>query len=218
MSVVVGFSKDNSPFLNEVRRVIRVKRLSLSTERSYLHYIIDYIYFHNKRHPEALGEAEVQAYLSHLALEKQVAASTQNVALSALLFLYTQVLDRELGTIDAVRAKRPKRLPTVFSRDEVTRILTALEREPHPYGLILSLLYGSRMRLMEELRLRVKDVNFNYGCRYGCRRVRLPRNFVTHITSIATATCTMMMTPSDNTLNQKPRRCGSGPHSQSYRN
>jgi site-specific recombinase XerD len=119
----VGFSRDNSPFLNEVRRVIRVKRLSLSTERSYLHYIIDYICFHRKRHPEALGEAEVQAYLSHLALEKQVAASTQNVALSALLFLYTQVLGRELGTIDAVRAKRPKRLPTVFSHDEVERIL-----------------------------------------------------------------------------------------------
>ena len=163
MSVAVGFSKDDSPFLNEVRRVIRVKRLSLSTERSYLHYIIDYIYFHNKRHPEALGKAEVQAYLSHLALEKQVAASTQNVALSALLFLYTQVLDRKLGTIDAVRAKRPKRLPTVFSRDEVTRILTALEREPHPYGLILSLLYGSGMRLMEGLRLRVKDVDFGYS-------------------------------------------------------
>ena len=147
MSVAVGFSKDDSPFLNEVRRAIRTKRLSLSTERSYLHYIIDYIYFHDKRHPETLGEAAVQAYLSHLALEKQVAASTQNVALSALLFLYRQVLGLELGLVDAARATRPKRLPTVFSRDEVARILTALEDEPPPYGLILSLLYGSGMRL-----------------------------------------------------------------------
>lgn len=144
------------------RRVIRTKRLSLSTERSYLYYIIDYIYFHNKRHPESLGETEVQAYLSHLALEKHIAASTQNVALSALLFLYKQVLGRELGMVDAVRAKRPKRLPTVFSRNEVARILTALEQETPPYRLVLSLLYGTGMRLMEGLRLRVKDIDFDY--------------------------------------------------------
>ncbi len=104
----------------------------------------------------------MQTYLSHLALEKQVAASTQNVALSALLFLYKHVLGIELGLVDAARAVRPKRLPTVFSRDEVARILTALEDESPPYGLILSLLYGSGMRLMEGLRLRVKDVDFDY--------------------------------------------------------
>jgi integron integrase len=127
-----------------------------------LHYIISYIYFHERQHPKTLGEAEVQTYLSHLALEKQVAASTQNVALSALLFLYKHVLGIELGLVDAARAVRPKRLPTVFSRDEVARILTALEDESPPYGLILSLLYGSGMRLMEGLRLRVKDVDFDY--------------------------------------------------------
>ena len=162
MGVAVGYSKEDSPFLNEVRRRIRVKRLSLSTERSYLRYIIDYICFHDKRHPEVMGETEVQAYLSHLVLKKRVAASTQNVALSALIFLYKQVLGRELGMIDAVRAKRPKRLPTVFSRDEVARILSAVEPKTSPYGVILSLLYGSGMRLMEGLRLRVKDMDFDY--------------------------------------------------------
>ena len=102
MSVAVGFPKEDSPFLNKVRKVIRTKRLGFSTKRSYLHYTVNYIYFHGKRHLETLGEAEVRAYLSHLAIEKQVAASTQNVALSALLFLYKQVLGRELGMVDAL--------------------------------------------------------------------------------------------------------------------
>jgi integron integrase len=158
----MGYSKATSPLLNKVRQVIRTKRLSRSTEQSYLHYIIQYINFHGKRHPERLGEADVQAYLSHLALNKHVSASTQNVALSALLFLYKHVFGRELAKVDAVRAKRPKRLPTVFSRDEVARILTALEQEPPPFRLVLSLLYGTGMRLMEGLRLRVKDVDFDY--------------------------------------------------------
>lgn len=109
-----------------------------------------------------MGEADVQAYLSHLALHQRVATSTQNVALSALLFLYRQVLDRELGNVSAVRANRAKRLPLVFSRAEVSRILKALEAEPSVYRLILSLLYGSGMRLMEGLRLRVRDIGFDY--------------------------------------------------------
>lgn len=158
----MGYSKATSPFLNQVRQTIRIKRLSRSTEQSYLYYIIQYIDFHGKRHPEGLGEADVQAYLSHLALDKHVAASTQNVALSALLFLYKHVIGRKLEAIDAVRAKRPKRLPAVFSRDAVARILLALEKEPSPYKLVLSLLYGTGMRLMEGLRLRVKDIDFDY--------------------------------------------------------
>lgn len=158
----MAYSKETSPFLNHVRRTIRIKRLSRSTEKSYMYYITDFIFFHGKRHPGVLGENEVRDYLSHLALEKHVAASTQNVALAALLFLYKDVLRKDLGHIaEVVRAKRPKRLPTVFSRDEVRRILAALEEDEPFYWLILTLLYGSGMRLMEALRLRVKDVDLD---------------------------------------------------------
>jgi integron integrase len=158
----MGYSKETSPFLNKVRQAIRIRRLSRSTEQSYLHYIIQYINFHGKHHPELLDEADVQAYLSHLALDKHVAASTQNVALSALLFLYKQVLGREMANVEAVRGKRPRQLPTVFSRDETARILAALEKEAPPYRLVLLLLYGTGMRLMEGLRLRVKDIDSDY--------------------------------------------------------
>ena len=142
------YSKETSPFLIQVRKVIRTKRLSYSTEKSYLHYIVDYIHFNHKKHPKELGEIDVQNYLSHLALEGQVAASTQNVALCALLFLYQQVLGRELANIDAVRAKRPKRLPVVFSKAEVQRILTALKAEHLVYQIIIALLYGTVIRLL----------------------------------------------------------------------
>lgn len=107
-----------------------------------------------------MGTVEIRAYLSHLALERQVAASTQTVALSALLFLYRQVLQIELPYIDNIeRAKRPERLPVVFTRAEVRQILANLDGVQH---LIVSLLYGTGMRLMEGLRLRVKDVDFEY--------------------------------------------------------
>lgn len=157
----VAYSKSESPFLNEVRIAIRLKRFSLSTERSYLYYIHDFIVFSGKKHPRDMGQDEVRAYLNHLALSKQVAASTQNVALAALLFLYGVVLDRDLGHVaDVVRAKRPKRLPVVLTRSEVMRLFAELERRSSPYLLELKLLYGSGLRLMEALRLRIKDVDF----------------------------------------------------------
>ena len=146
--------------MNDVRCVLRLKHYSLATERSYCYYILDYIRFHGKRHPRLLGADEVRDYLSHLAINKHIAASTQNVALSALLFLYGTVLQQPLGNIaDVVRAKRPKRIPTVLTRAEVQQVLA--------YGsgmnaLVLKLLYGTGMRLMEGLRLRVKDVDFEY--------------------------------------------------------
>ena len=157
------YSKETSPLLNEVRIVIRTKRLSLSTERLYLHYILEYILFHKKRHPGELGEAEVRAYLSHLAVEKNVAASTQNVALAALVFLYKEVLGKDLGTVSSVvRAKRPKKLPVVLSRKEIKEVLELAKTLNSPFQLILPLLYGTGMRLMEGLRLRVKDIDFDY--------------------------------------------------------
>lgn len=157
----VRYSAKTSPFLNQVRQTVRLKHYSRSTEDSYLHYILDFIRYHNKRRPKELGINEVRAYLTHLAVHKQVAASTQNVALSALLFLYKEVLHVALPYIDNIeRAKRPKRLPVVFTRDEVKQILANLTGTHH---LVIALLYGTGMRLSEGLRLRVKDVDFDYG-------------------------------------------------------
>jgi integron integrase len=144
--------------LDQVRSAIRVLHYSIRTETSYVMWIRRFIVFHNMRHPREMGEAEVGRFLSHLAIEGDVAASTRNQALSALLFLYKVVLDRPLNErIDAMRAKRPARLPVVLSRDEVRALLAQLDG---PKWLMASLLYGSGLRLLECLRLRVKDVDF----------------------------------------------------------
>ena len=117
-----------------------------------------FILFHGKRHPDEMGETEINVFLSHLAVSKDVAASTQNQALSALLFLYRHVLAKPLSRLaDVVRATRPAKLPTVLSRDEVRRVLTRMDGTPR---LVATLLYGTGMRLLEGLRLRVKDVDF----------------------------------------------------------
>jgi len=150
----------SSPFLNQVRQVMRLKHMSLSTEDSYLYYIKQFILFHNKRHPKDMGVDEIRAYLSHLAVERRVSASTQKVALSALLFLYRDVLKIQLPNIEGIeRARAAKHIPVVFTREEVSAILSHLTGTPH---LVVSLLYGSGLRLMEALRLRVKDIDFTY--------------------------------------------------------
>lgn len=144
-------------FLEEVRIAIRLRHYSLRTEETYLLRIRQFIQFHGKRHPARLGAAEVRSYLTHLAIEGQVAASTQNVARSALVFLYRDVLNAPLPPLDGIApAKRPERLPVVFTRTEVKAILEQMEGTPH---LMASLLYGSGLRLMECLRLRVKDID-----------------------------------------------------------
>jgi len=137
---------------------MRMRHMSHKTERSYVAYMRDYILFHNKRHPKEMGVEEIRDYLSYLAVEKNVAASTQNVAFNALLFLYKQVLCIELPPIEGVfRAKRPARLPTVFTPLEAKAVLSAMEGTGQ---LIASLLYGCGLRLTEALRLRVKDIDF----------------------------------------------------------
>ncbi len=143
--------------LDQVRDALRLKHYSIRTEEAYLNWIKRYIFFHNVRHPAEMGVPEVQAFLTHLAVDQNVAASTQNQALSALLFLYKGVLCQNLGPIDAIRAKKPKRLPSVLTREEVQRVLAHL---PGRYLLIAKLLYGSGLRLMECLRLRIKDLDF----------------------------------------------------------
>lgn len=152
---------DSPKLLDRVRNVMRVRHMSHKTERAYIGYIREYILFHKKRHPKEMGVAEVRDYLTHLAVNKNVAASTQNVAFNAILFLYKQVLEIELPIIEGVlRAKRPARLPTVFTPNEAKEIINEIDG---PTKIIVSLLYGSGLRLTEALRLRVKDIEFETG-------------------------------------------------------
>jgi integron integrase len=153
--------KQNPPRLVErVRNVMRLKHYSLRTERAYWNWIERFIRFHGMRHPGEMGEGEVTAFLTSLAREGNVAASTQNQALSALLFLYKEVLKQEFGWLEDVeRARKPARLPVVLTREEVKKIFHFLHGTPR---LMAALLYGSGLRLMECVRLRVKDVDFGY--------------------------------------------------------
>ena len=152
----------NSPkLLDQVRDKMRVKHYSIRTEQTYTDWIKRYIYFHDKRHPAEMGAEEVEAFLTHLEVAGKVAASTQNQAKSALLFLYREVLGSELPWLDNItQAKAPKRLPVVLTLGEVSALLGKLSGTHH---LLASLLYGSGMRLMEGVRLRVKDIDFTRG-------------------------------------------------------
>ncbi len=135
---------------------MRTRHFAYRTEKAYLHWIRRYVKFHNRRHPREMGAAEVEAFLTHLAVNAHVSASTQNQALQALLFLYRQVLEIDLPWLENVtRARRPKRLPVVLSVAEVRAVLAQLDGTP---WLVANLLYGSGLRLMEALRLRVKDL------------------------------------------------------------
>ena len=146
--------------LDQVKYAARVRHMSYRTEQAYVSWVRRFILFHNKRHPAEMDETHVGQFLTFLAVKKHVAASTQNQALSAILFLYRNVLKSDLGWVSNVeRAKKPSRLPVVFSKREVTEILLRLEGTK---WLIASLLYGSGLRLLEGLRLRVKDVDFEY--------------------------------------------------------
>lgn len=144
--------------LEQVRNKIRLKHYSIRTEQAYLDWIKRFILFHGKRHPKDLGGSEVEAFLTHLAVAGKVAASTQNQAKSALLFLYREVLAQELPWLDGVeQAKTSKRLPVVLTQEEVHAVLSRLT---DTNWLMASLLYGAGLRLMECVRLRVKDVEF----------------------------------------------------------
>jgi integron integrase len=146
--------------LDRVRWHLRVKRYSIRTEKAYLDWIRRFILFQRKRHPEEMGEHEIAEFLSHLAIDRHVAASTQNQAFSALLFLYQQVLEKKLEFITGVeRVRRPPKLPVVFTRAEARAVLAHLKGD---YRIMTHLLYGSGLRLLECLRLRVKDIDFGY--------------------------------------------------------
>ncbi len=152
-------STPHQPKLLERMRIhLRTRHYSIRTEEAYLGWARRFILFHGKRHPQEMGAAEVEAFLSHLAVDRQVSASTQNQAKAAILYLYKQVLGMELPWLDeVVQAKRPRRLPVVLTPTEVRDLLMHMDGTT---GLVARLLYGTGMRLMEALRLRVKDVEF----------------------------------------------------------
>lgn len=145
--------------LDQVRDAIRVRHYSIRTEEAYVGWIKRYIFFHGKRHPADMGQEEITAFLSSLAVERNVAASTQNQALAALLFLYREVLGSDPGWLDdIVRAKRPERLPVVLVREEVGRLMRELGGL---HWIMVMLMYGAGLRRLECLRLRVKDIDFD---------------------------------------------------------
>jgi integron integrase len=148
--------------MDQVRNKIRYKQYSLRTEQAYVGWIKRFIFFHNKRHPAEMGASEIESFLTHLAVKRKVSASTQNLALSAVLFLYRDVLELELPWLDGFSpAKRPQRLPVVLTQEETQSMLDNVEKPLH--ALVLRLLYGTGMRLMECILLRVKDLDFARG-------------------------------------------------------
>ena len=145
--------------LDQVHEAIRIRHYSYRTEKAYIHWLKRFIFFHHKRHPTEMDEPEIAAFLSSLATESRVSASTQNQALNALLFLYREVLHKEIGYVNGVvRAKRPVRLPVVLTRQEVRSVLARLQGLE---WIMAMLFYGAGLRLMECLRLRVKDIDFS---------------------------------------------------------
>ncbi|GAA0858830.1 integron integrase [Aliiglaciecola litoralis] len=148
-----------SPFLESIRQILRTKHYSIQTEKAYLVWIKRFILFNKKKHPQDMGEHEVTNFLTHLAVDRHVTSSTQNLALCAIVFMYKHVLHRELTLLpDTVRARAPKRMPTVLSHDEAMALINLMSGH---YKLMFSLLYGCGLRKAELLRLRIKDIDFD---------------------------------------------------------
>jgi len=154
--------EDRRPkLLDQVRQVIRIKHYSLRTEESYINWIKRFIFFRNKKHPIGMGEEEICQFITYLAKNEKVSASTQNQALCAIVFLYKNILKKELeNTISIYWSKRPKKLPVVFTRSEAIKVLNNLKGT---HWLVGILLYGSGLRLSESLELRIKDIDFGYS-------------------------------------------------------
>jgi integron integrase len=144
--------------LDRFREALRSRHYSRRTEETYCHWVKRFIYFHNVRHPIDMAEPEINAYLTHLAVKEKISASTQNQALSALLFLYRHVLDRKVGDLgEVIRARKPRHVPVVMTREETRAVMSHLKGDK---WLMASLMYGAGLRLMECLRLRIQDVDF----------------------------------------------------------
>lgn len=171
-----------SRFMDRFRAFIRSRYLAYKTEKTYCFWVKDFIRFHGMQHPQELGKAEIDKWLSHLAANRNVSANTQKTALNAIVFLYKQFLDIELGQLQFEKSHRPKRLPVTFSHEEATSVLEHLSG---PNKLAASLMYGSGLRVMEAVRLRVQDIDFSDQCLIvreskgeKWRRTLLPRSLV----------------------------------------
>ncbi len=185
-------TKPAPKLLDRVRQAIRLRNYSYRTEKAYVDWSRRYILFHHKTHPQEMGKIEIEAFLTHLVVEGNVSASTQNQALSALLFLYKHVLKKDINYVEVVWAKKPERLPEVLSQAEVKKLFTGLSGVPL---LIAQILYGGGLRVSEGLRLRVKDIDFGQslifvrdGKGYKDRSVPLPQTLrqmlTTHLQSV----------------------------------
>ncbi len=148
-------------FMDRFRAFIRSRHLAYRTEKTYCSWVKDFIRYHQRRHPESMGAPEVDTWLSYLANQRQVTINTQKTALNAVVFLYTQFLNRELGNLQFNRTTKARRLPTVFTHQEAMQVLSFMEGAHH---LAASLMYGAGLRVMEAVRLRVQDVDFAEGC------------------------------------------------------
>lgn len=168
-----------SRFMDQLRASMRSRHLAYRTEKTYCGWIKDFIYFHHKRHPREMGAIEVDAWLSYLANQRHVAINTQKTALNAIVFLYKHFLHKDLGQLAFTRTNKGRRLPTVFTHEEAMRVLGFMEGD---HKLVASLMYGSGLRVMESVRLRVQDVDFAQQCLIireakgdKCRRTLLPK-------------------------------------------
>jgi integron integrase len=151
---------DGTMLLDRMRSAIRTLHYSQRTEKSYIHWVTRFIFYHNKKHPKDMAEQEINDFLTYLAVHGNVSASTQNQALCAIIFLYKHVIERDIGNLgNMVWAKKPVKIPVVFNRGEVKKIMQQLSG---PYRIMVNLLYGAGLRLLECLRLRVKDIDFEY--------------------------------------------------------
>ena len=177
-------AKKPKKLLDRLRDRIRLKNYSYRTEKTYVGWVRRYILFHNKRHPQEMGRAEIESFLTHLVVERNVAPSTQNQALHAILFLYREVLEQPIPErINALRAQERRRLPTVLTLDEVKRLLNQIAGVPH---LVALLLYGSGLRVREALSLRVKDIDFD-RCQIAVRAGKGDKDRITMLPESATS-------------------------------
>lgn len=154
--------KTRSPYLNDIADYMLTRQYSLRTINAYLSWIANFIHFHNKRHPSSMGDAEVEAFLDHIVLKRNMSPRTQSAALNALAFLYKHIVKNELSlNLNFARSNRQPKLPVVMTPDEVKQLMSHLSKR---YYLITGLMYGSGLRVMEATQLRVKDIDFDYKC------------------------------------------------------